>query len=326
MNSPQGPSPDVTAHATHAVMMHLLNSVSPIARREGEVSVVEYGRTMKRFVIALWIAVPVIALLAGFFAPRGTKREVTFAIWTLASFLLALLCLHLECFRVSIRYDADGLRLASPWRPNRFVPWSAITGVTFSTALQWYVVTSSGHGRIRLHMHLSGLESLLDELAWRGLAIPKNMTHVMQARAMESDSHGAPHLIGHRLRLASLGSELLGLTDTYLDNMTIPQMEAIGAYLFGIAVVHCKINNLSPSDLPALTITLLTDVIAPDAAQAETFASRLIQATTAGPQDPLNAIIHRGIEGYEPLRSHNHERLRESFLSIIPDLHEPHLE
>src|SRR6185436_11956605 len=105
---------------------------------------------------------------------------------------------------------------------------------------------------------------------------PKNMTHVMQARAMQSAENSTPHLIGHRLRLASLGTELLSLTGTYVDDMTIPQMEAIGAYLFGIAVVHCKINNLSPSDLHSLAITLLTDVIAPDAGQAEPFASRLI--------------------------------------------------
>lgn len=326
MSSPQNPNLDVTAHAVSATLNHLLNSVSPVARREGNVSVVEYGRTMKRFVIAIWIACAVITIVAGCFAPRGSKREVTIALWTLAGFVLALLCLHLEFFRVSIRYDTEGLRLASPWRRNRTVPWSAITGVKFSPAAQWYVVNTRGHGRIRLHMYLTGLESLLDELAWRGHAIPKAMTHVMQARAMLPENQAAPHLVGHRQRLTGAGHELLSATGTDLADLSDPQMEVIGAYLFGIAVVHCKINSLSPSDLHFLTIALLTDVLAFHPEEAAEIASRLIQAAAAGPQDPLNAIIHRGIAAFEPLRSRDYDRLSKSFLAIIPSADGSHRE
>jgi hypothetical protein len=42
------------------------------------------------------------------------------------------LCLLAFFWRVG--YDVNGIYCVSPWRKNRFLPWSVVTGVSFSNA------------------------------------------------------------------------------------------------------------------------------------------------------------------------------------------------
>ena len=173
MNSAlQGLSAGLAAAAAAIGTSYLLRSVRPLARQEGSTSVVEYGRTMKLFVIVAWLFGAGGAIAAALTSNGVPERVNLLVFCTVTGFLLMVLSLHLEFFHVSIRYDAAGLHMASPWRRNRFVPWSAITSAGFSPTLQWYVLSTSGLGYVRLHLYLSGLQSLLDELTTRGISIP----------------------------------------------------------------------------------------------------------------------------------------------------------
>ena len=173
MNSAlQGLSTGLAAAAAGIGTSYLLRSVRPVARQEGGVSVVEYGRTMKLFVVVAWLFGAGGAAAAALTTDGVPERVNLLAFCTVTGFLLMVLSLHLEFFRVSIRYDSTGLHTSSPWRRNRFVPWSAITGARFSPILQWYVLSTSGLSYVRLHLYLSGLQSLLDELTTRGISIP----------------------------------------------------------------------------------------------------------------------------------------------------------
>ncbi len=129
--------------------------------------VVEYGRTIKIFVVVFWLFAAGVAIGAVF----ASASDRTLAICVAGTFFLLILTLHLEFFHVRIRYDSSGLHLKSPWRRSRFIPWSAITEARFSSALQWYVLSTTEFGHIRLHLYLSGLQSLLDELSSRGISI-----------------------------------------------------------------------------------------------------------------------------------------------------------
>jgi hypothetical protein len=133
--------------------------------------VVEYGRTMRIFVVASWLFVAGGAIAVAF----ASERERILAVCAMSAFFLMVLSLHLEFLYVVTRYDSTGLHLTSPWRRSRVVPWSAITGARFSHALQWYVLSTTSFGHIRLHLYLSGLRSLLDELSARGISIPAAM-------------------------------------------------------------------------------------------------------------------------------------------------------
>lgn len=164
----QGIAAGLAAAAAGIGTSYLLRSVRPVARQEGSEMVVEYGRTMKIFASASWLFVAALVVVAMFSSPH----ERNLALWMVIAFFLMVLSLHLEFFHVSIRYDSEGLHLSSPWRRNRFVPWSAITSVHFSRVLQWYVLSTSGCGCVRLHVYLSGLQSLLGELTSRGFCVP----------------------------------------------------------------------------------------------------------------------------------------------------------
>lgn len=164
----QGLSSGLAAAAAIIVTMWLLRAARPVARQEGGKIVVEYGRTMKVAVIILWVGVVGIFVAAAFARPGQRVPAYCAA----GCFFLAALALHLESFYVSIRYDETGLHTASPWRRSRFIPWSAITSVGFSAGWQWYVLYTKGHGCVRLHLFLSGLQTLLEELENRGHFIP----------------------------------------------------------------------------------------------------------------------------------------------------------
>ena len=164
----QGLTSGLAAAAAAFAVSYLLRSTKPVARKEGGVMIVEYGRTMKIFVVIGWLFSVVAAVLAVLASP--SERSIAFSVT--AIFFLIVLYLHLEFFHVYIRYDDRGLHLSSPWRSNRFVPWSAITEARFSAACQWYVLATRGYGHIRLHLYLSGLQSLLEELSSRGVSIP----------------------------------------------------------------------------------------------------------------------------------------------------------
>ena len=157
----------LAAAAAVLVTIYLLRSARPSARKDGNAMVVEYGRTMKIFTIVFWLFVVV-----GVAAAYASASARLIATCVVGGFFLMVLIFHLEVFHVVIRYDADGLHLTSPWRRSRFIPWSTITGARFSSAYQWYVLSTTEHGFIRLHLYLSGLQSLLDELATRGGLIP----------------------------------------------------------------------------------------------------------------------------------------------------------
>ena len=98
------------------------------------------------------------------------QRVTLLIFW--GAFLLMPLVLHLEFFHVSIRYDVHGLQTKSPWRRSRSIPWEDITGVTFQDTAQWYVISTTRYGKVRVPFWLSGVESLLTELQRRGFERP----------------------------------------------------------------------------------------------------------------------------------------------------------
>lgn len=131
--------------------------------------VVEYGRPMKILAAVFWVCW-IGFFVAALFVPA---KDRVLAAAVVIGFLLLILPLHLEFFGVRVEFDAAGIRTRSPWRRKREIPWSAVNRVWFSQALQWYVVQTAGFGRVRLHIYLSGVESLLSEIEARGVSVAR---------------------------------------------------------------------------------------------------------------------------------------------------------
>lgn len=162
--------PGVLGAAAAAIALPLiLWTVRPNAEIVGDKRVLVYTRPVKLFVAVFWLGCLGLSI-AAMYAPE-TERAL-FALLAFGFFAMAL-AWHLECFGVRIVFDKAGITTHSPWRPGRRVLWASVLRVRFSPAAQWYVIDTQGHGRVRLHVYLSGIESLLTELERRGVPVAR---------------------------------------------------------------------------------------------------------------------------------------------------------
>jgi len=165
---PQGLTAGFAAAAALFVTSQLMLAARREARREGATSVLEYGRPIRLLIVVLWLFVAVGGGLALFAAPE----DRWIAACVVGGFFLMVLVLHLEFFRVRIAYDKEGIGTRSPWRFKRSIPWEEITGVRFSNLALAYVISTQHCGRVTIHLYLSGVQSLLDELKKHGFDVP----------------------------------------------------------------------------------------------------------------------------------------------------------
>jgi hypothetical protein len=159
-------SAGVGAIITTLVLLTILRTVRRTPVEVDGKRVLEYDRPMK--IVAAVIGACGFGLCAD--ALLAPTRDHTTAV-AVVGFLLLTLSLCLEFFGVRVEFDASSIRTRSPWRPDREIPWSAVERVWFSQAMQWYIVRTNGFGRVRLHVYLNGVESLLREIEARGVPI-----------------------------------------------------------------------------------------------------------------------------------------------------------
>jgi hypothetical protein len=127
-------------------------------------------------------------------------------------------------------------------------------------------------------------------------------------------------LYQHRTQVALYGQKVLRACGIELGKVTQLQRQICGAFLFGIVYAYGRSQRLTPPEVHALGITMLQDVLGYSATQAGAFSSRLIAASSAGPNDTMNAIIHRGIDGQHLLATSKHPELRTILLDIFCQL------
>lgn len=132
-------------------------------------------------------------------------------------------------------------------------------------------------------------------------------------------------LLEHRQQVTAYGQALFRISQVEFANTTEMQRQVCGAFLFGIIFVYGQLHRLTPPDVHALAISMLMDVLQYSTEQAGAFSTSLIEASSAGPQNTMNAIIHRGIEGHRQLTAGEGETLRQNLLGIFQVLGQPYL-
>ena len=131
-------------------------------------------------------------------------------------------------------------------------------------------------------------------------------------------------LVPHRTQIADHGQDLFRICGVEFAKTSEMQRQVSGAFLFVVINAHGMLHELSPPDVHALAISMLMDVLNYSPEQAGAFSSNLIDATGAGPDDTMNAIIHRGIDGHRQLTSGQHAGLRANLLEIFEILGDPY--
>lgn len=163
-------NPVVAGAVAAAIVLPLILRTVRSATREvdGEL-ILEYARPMKLLVGIFWACWLGFAVAALFAPPKDRIMALT----VVAGFLLLVVPLHMEFFKVRIAFDSNGINTRSPWRAARSIPWSVVERAWFSQAMQWYVVQTKELGRIRLHVYLSGVQSFLAECEARGIPVAR---------------------------------------------------------------------------------------------------------------------------------------------------------
>ncbi len=131
-------------------------------------------------------------------------------------------------------------------------------------------------------------------------------------------------LLEHRKQLTACGNDLLRTCDVEFASTTEQQRQACGAFLFGMVYAYGKARHLKPSDIHALVISTLMDVMHYNADQATAFSFKLVHATSGERNNSLKGIIHRGIDGHRQLTSGDQAGLRQSLLGILETSGQPH--
>jgi hypothetical protein len=141
----------------------LLSWLASRAVRTARVSdgryVVEYGRAVK---IAGWLGLALGAFIAYAASQVSSDQRVTAACVGGALFV-GCVGLFLEFHFVRIEFDDQFIYTFSPWRKRRIIPWSAISGYSYSAATHWHVLKTRGCGSIRLSELLSGLGTMREK-------------------------------------------------------------------------------------------------------------------------------------------------------------------
>jgi hypothetical protein len=159
----------LTTGLTIYVISLIHQNVRGTASRQGQRRLLEYGPRLKWMVIVSWIFTAGLLTFMAFSPTAGWGLILT----TAALLGGATFALHREFFGVRITYDDEGIQTRSGWRSSRTIPWSDIQKGWYSRALQWYVIQTGNHGRIRLHDFLDGRESLISELRRRGIRVER---------------------------------------------------------------------------------------------------------------------------------------------------------
>jgi hypothetical protein len=124
-----------------------------------------YGAQVK-IVGALGLAMPIYVIADNLNAAKPVTAFILGFVFTALGIPMFLLAYF---WRVG--YDLKGIYCVSPWRRNRFVPWSNITDVSFSTAMKQWIVRSAQCGTVRINILVPGSAQFIDELARRGIKV-----------------------------------------------------------------------------------------------------------------------------------------------------------
>jgi hypothetical protein len=146
----------VTMAVTIAVLAWLLASRQLVAEREGERSVLAYGRAW-RIVTGVLLGFPPAGIVTLFvaFPPKPEDRAIPWMM--VAGFLALSIPLSIEIFRVAHRIDETGIERVSPWRRRAFVRWAEVRSLRWSQSSKWFVMEGKDGERVRVSSYLSGL-------------------------------------------------------------------------------------------------------------------------------------------------------------------------
>ena len=120
----------------------------------------------------------------------------------------------------------------------------------------------------------------------------------------------------------SIVNEVMEMVDTFLSLVTIDlddelDRELAAAYIFGMLNGTAQKESLTPEDVQALMVHIGIDKLTYSEEVAYQMTQFVIDATDEEFHPTVNAIIHRGLEGYFLYSDQEFDALSEDFDEVV---------
>ncbi len=121
-------------------------------------------------------------------------------------------------------------------------------------------------------------------------------------------------MTGYFAAISKIIDEVIRASEMDIHKMNEQEKQIIGAFCFGVLNGYAN-NQISAVQIQSAMIAVLVQKFQYDPADAAHFCDFLIRCTERNYHPTMNAIIHRGIEGYSQLE--DTVKLRENISEII---------
>lgn len=162
---PQYLGPALAGIAVPLLLGWLLHSAKRTARKEDGVTWLDHSRAMKGLTL-FFVGFMAAMMVASFVARSQDKGNILAMVALIGGLMVPMV---IEVFFVRIGFDATRIYCHSGWRRNRVIDWSEVESVVFSSTMQWWVIQTTRHGKIRASAYMAGLDEFLAELDRRGI-------------------------------------------------------------------------------------------------------------------------------------------------------------
>ena len=120
----------------------------------------------------------------------------------------------------------------------------------------------------------------------------------------------------------SIVNEVMGMVDTFLSLVTIDLEDELdrqlaAAYIFGMLNGTAQKESLTPEDVQSLMVHIGIDKLTYSEEVAYQMTQFVIDATDEVFHPTVNAIIHRGLEGYFLYSDQEFDALSEDFNEVV---------
>ena len=120
----------------------------------------------------------------------------------------------------------------------------------------------------------------------------------------------------------SIVNEVMEMVDTFLSLVTIDledelDRELAAAYIFGMLNGTAQKESLTPEDVQALMVHIGIDKLTYSEEVAYQMTQFVIDATDEEFHPTVNAIIHRGLDGYFLYSDQEFDALSEDFNEVV---------
>ena len=159
---------DVGGHAAGVLIRWLVSKARrtpPVLDSLTNAKTARYPRSTRAVAWVLFGLCSAGAMLLTYKVPLGMRLAT--GMWT-GAIVLALVAMVLDFARVSLSWTEGQVIFSSPWRGQRALRWEEFTGIKFSSAMGWFVVSSRDAVTIRPSMMLGGLTEFFAALKAHG--------------------------------------------------------------------------------------------------------------------------------------------------------------